>query len=207
MDARYHVEITRQALADHLDEMALQVVVRANLGQDRLTNLVGHPEIHFDDSAFAAGEAYILAQRRQAAAAWLEQHDRPAALAAFGRLLHGRQDFYAHSNWVALWVASRGGPAQCTPDQVEICADPLLVPQLISGTGVPWHFIVVRMPLLGRLARRSLIPADSHEAMNLDHPGRGPLFPFAMAAAIKHSRLELDLLQELLRAAGGAELS
>jgi chaperonin GroEL len=136
-----------------------------------------------------------------------EQHDRPAALAAFGRLLHGRQDFYAHSNWVALWVASRGGPAQCTPDQVEICADPLLVPQLISGTGVPWHFIVVRMPLLGRLARRSLIPADSHEAMNLDHPGRGPLFPFAMAAAIKHSRLELDLLQELLRAAGGAELS
>jgi hypothetical protein len=206
MDARYHVEITRQALAGHLDEAALRMVVRANLGQDRLTKLVGHPEIHFDDSAFAAGEAYIADQRRQAVAA-LEQNDRPAGLAAFGRLLHGRQDFYAHSNWVALWVASRGGLAHCSPDQVEICLDPRLVPQLISGMGVPWHFIAARVPLLGRVARRTLIPADSHEAMNLDHPGRGPLFPFAMAAALQHSRLELDLLQELLRAAAGPELA
>jgi hypothetical protein len=194
MDARYHAEITRQALADHLDEAALHVIVRANLGQDRLANLVGHPEIHFDDSAFAAGEAYIADQRRQAVTALLERNDRPAALAAFGRLLHGRQDFYAHSNWVALWVDSRGGLAHCSPDQVEICANPLLVPQLISGAGVPWHFIAVRVPLLGRLARRYLIPADSHETMNLDHPGRGPLFPFAMAAALQHSRLELELL-------------
>ena len=86
---------------------------------------------------------------------------------------------------------------------MEICVDSLLVPQLISGVGSPWHFVAVRVPLLGRLARRYLIPADSHETMNLDHPGRGPLFPFAMAAAVKHTQMELDLLLSSLREAGG----
>jgi hypothetical protein len=203
MDARYHVEITRQALAGRFDEAALQAIVRANLGQDRLANLLGHPEIHFDASAFAAGERYIAEQRQEAVAALVERDDRQAALAALGRLLHGRQDFYAHSNWVQLWTDGRGGVARCSPDQVEICLDPLLVPQLISGVGSAWHFVAVRVPLLGRLVRRYLIPANSHEAMNLDHPGRGPLFPFAMAAAVKHTRLELDLLLSLLREAGG----
>lgn len=207
MDARYHVDITRQALAGRFDEAALQAIVRANLRQDRPSNLLGHPEIHCDSSAFAAAEAYIADQRRQAVAALVERDDRPAALAAFGRLLHGRQDFYAHSNWVALWADRCGGIAQCSPDQVEICVDPLLVPQLISGVGSVRDFIVVRLPLLGRLARRTLIPANSHEAMNLDHPGRGPLFPFAMAAAVKHTQFELDLLLSLLHAAGGADLA
>lgn len=206
MDARYHVQITRQAMAGRFDEAALQAIVRANLRQDRLVNLLGHPEIHFDGSAFAEGEAYIAEQRRQAVAALVERDDRPAALAAFGRLLHGRQDFYAHSNWVALWSDSRSGVAPCAPDQVEICPNPLLVPQLISGVGSVRDFVLVRLPLLGRLARRHLIAANSHETMNLDHPGRGPLFPFAMAAAVKHSRLELDLLLNLLHAAGGADL-
>jgi hypothetical protein len=205
MDARYHEQITRQALAGRFDEAALQAIVRANLGQDRLANLLGHPEIHFDGSAFAAGEAYIAEQRRQAVAALVERDDRPAALAAFGRLLHGRQDFYAHSNWVALWGDSRGGIAHCSPDQVEICLDPLLVPQLISGVGSVRDFVLVHLPLLGRWAGRHLVPPNSHEAMNLDHPGRGPLFPFAMAAATKHSRLELDLLLDWLRESGGAE--
>lgn len=207
MDARYHVEITRTALAGRFSEADLQAIIRANLGQDRVSNLLGHPEIHFDDSAFEAGERYIARLRHEAAAALAQRGDRPAALAAFGRLLHGRQDFYAHSNWVALWVERRGGLARCAPDQVEICTDPLHVPQLISGVGSPWHFIAVRVPLLGRLARRYVIPANSHETMNLDHPGRGPLFPFAVAAAVKHTRLELDALLILLRETGGARLA
>lgn len=205
MDARYHVEITRQALAGRMDDAAVQAVIRANLGQDRLSTLLGHPEIHFDGSAFAAGERYIADQRRAAVAALAQRNDRPAALAAFGRLLHGRQDFYAHSNWVALWVETHGGVARCAPDQVEICTDPLLVPQLISGVGSVRDFFLVRLPVLGRWARRHLVPPNSHEAMNLDHPGRGPLFPFAMAAATKHSRLELDLLLDWLCESGGAE--
>jgi len=39
--------------------------------------------------------------------------------------------------------------------------------------------------------------------MNLDNPGRGPLFPFALAAAVKHSRLELEMLLRMLHGKGG----
>ena len=202
MDARYHAEITRQALAGQFDEAALQAIIRANLRQDRLANLVGHPEIHFDASAFAAGERYIAQQRQEAVAALVTRNDRPAALAAFGRLLHGRQDFYAHSNWAALWVAAHGGLERCAPEQIEPCLYPLAVKGLVSGKGSVVHFLACRVPLYGRWHRRRLLPADDHEAMNLDNPGRGPLFPFAVAAAVKHSRLELDVLLWFLEETG-----
>ena len=59
------------------------------------------------------------------------------------------------------------------------------------------------------------IGASAPDATGIVHLGIGQFHrahaavntALAMAAAIKHSRLELDLLQELLRAAGGAELS
>lgn len=197
MDARYHVEITRQALAGQFDKAALQAIIRANLRQDRPANLVGHPEIHFDASAFEAGERYIAGQRRQAVAALVTRNDRPAALAAFGRLLHGRQDFYAHSNWTVLWVAAHGGLERCAPQQIEPCLYPLAAKGLVSGKGTVLHFLACRVPLYGRWHRRHLLPADDHEAMNLDNPGRGPLFSFAVAAAVKHSRLELEMLLRL----------
>ncbi len=199
MDARYHVAITRAALAGQFDEAALQIIIRANLGQDRLANLLGRPEIHFDASAFAAGERYIEAQRRVAAAR-AAQGDRPAALAAFGRLLHGRQDFYAHTNWAALWVEAHGGLERCTPEQIEPCRYPLAVKGLASGRGSVLHFLACRLPVYGRWHRQHLLPAGDHEAMNLDHPGRGPLFPFAVSAAMKHSQVELGLLLDLLGA-------
>ncbi len=203
MDARYHVEITRQALAGQFDEAAMNVIIRANLGQDKLANLLGRPEIHFDACAFAAGEAYSAVQRSQAVTALVDRNDRPAALAAFGRLLHGRQDFYAHSNWAALWVQKHGGLERCAPEQIEPCLEPLAVDGLISGQGSVVHFLACRVPLYGRWHRRHLLPADDHEAMNLDNPDRGPLFPFAMAAATKHSRLELDRILSMLREGGG----
>jgi hypothetical protein len=207
MDARYHVEITRQALAGWFDETAMQAIIRANLGQDKLTNLVGHPEIHFDASAFEAGERYIAGQRQEAVAALVKRADQATALAAFGRLLHGRQDFYAHSNWAALWVAAHGGLERSAPEQIEPCLYPLAVNGLISGKGSVLHFLACRIPLYGRWHRRHLLPADDHEAMNLDNPGRGPLFAFAVAAAVKHSRLELEMLLRMLQRAGGTAVA
>jgi hypothetical protein len=204
MNAEYHIRITAEALRDRLGPASLPIVIRANLGQDRLTRLVGHPEIHFDGSAFAESERYIERQRTIAVRSCL-QGTRPAALEAFGRLVHGRQDFYAHSNWVALWAHQNGGIAQRTPEEAEVCLDSLAVPGLMSGKGNAWHFVAVRLPLVGRLYRRLLLPDTSHEAMNLDDPSRGPLFPFAVAAAIKHTRLELDLLLALIERRGGSQ--
>lgn len=202
MIAKYHIEMTRDALNDRFSATDLGIIISANLGQDSIPNLLGHPEMHFDDSQFEAGQRYIEKQRRLAVQA-SRVGDRQRALQAFGRLLHGRQDFYAHSNWVRLWTEEQGGVEHCRPEDVPVCLDPLVVPQLVSGTGSAWRFIVYRTPLLGRLVKRVYLPPDSHEAMNLDDPAQGPHFPFAIAAARKHTRLELDLLLQALITAGG----
>ena len=194
MNPPYHIQITRDALAGRFDPAPLHEVIVANLKQDRLGNLIGHPEIHFDDSAFAAGVDYLNRQRQQAVEALVARDDPAAARAAFGRLLHGRQDFYAHSNWVQRWCDARGGAAACSPAEVEICPDPLAELGLISGVGSVRDFILVRIPLLGGWMERRFVSPISHERMNLDHPGRGPLFDFACQAAVKHSRIEMDTL-------------
>lgn len=201
MDSRYHVEIVRAALAGLFSEPDLQRIIRANLAQDRLATLIGHPEIHFDDSEFVASERYLQTQRQQAVQA-AASGAREAALEAFGRLLHGRQDFYAHSNWVPLVVAERGGVARCQPGTVPLCLDPTADTRLRSGRGVVWHYLAVRLPLVGGWIERRLIPADSHERMNLDNPRRGPLFAYAMDAAIRHTRLEWETLTAALTRAG-----
>lgn len=201
MDSRYHVEIVRAALAGQFSAVDLQRIIRANLAQDRLATLIGHPEIHFDDNEFVASEQYLRGQRQQAVLAAV-RGARAAALDAFGRLLHGRQDFYAHSNWVPLAVGERGGLALCAPEEVPLCLDPTADARLRSGRGVVWHYLAVRVPLVGGWVERRLIPADSHERMNLDNPRRGPLFGYAMNAAIRHTRLEWETLAAALAHAG-----
>lgn len=202
MKARHHVEIMRMAVGNRFAGADFVRVVRANLSQDRLQNLVFHPELHFDGGALRAAQVYISRQRRLAVRLLLHG-DRDGALDAFGRLSHTRQDFYAHSNWVELWVAQHGGLERVTPDQVAICLDPLAVPGLISGKGSAIHFLACRVPVYGRWHARYLTPPDDHESMNLDHPGRGPLFPFAIAAASKHTVVELETLLRMLARDGG----
>lgn len=205
MQARYHVQITRAAVGERFTETDFRRIVRANLGQDRLANLVFHPELHFDGGALREAQAYISQQRRLAARSLLTNHDRAGALAAFGRLTHTRQDFYAHSNWTALWVAQHGGLDRVIPEQIEVCPDPLAVPGLISGNASVFHFLACRIPLYGRWHMRHLTPPDDHEAMNLDYPGRGPLFAFAVAAATKHTAVELESLLHMLERDGGPD--
>ena len=202
MEAQYHREMIDQVLGPHFAAPDLARVTAANLGQDTLLGLL-QPVYHFDDNLFAESEQYIAGQRRQAVQAIVERGDRLAALAAFGRLLHARQDFYAHANWVALWLAAQGGPAHCQPEETPICPDTTAVPSLISGTASIPLYLLYRIPLLGRLARRLYFPPHTHDAMNLDHPGRGPLFAYALAAATKHTQVEFDLLLAELAGAGG----
>lgn len=202
MEAQYHRQMIHQALAPHFAPADLETIIQANLGQDSLRGLL-NPLYHFDNSLFAPCEAYVAQQRQTAVIACTQQQNRPAALQAFGRLLHGRQDFYAHSNWVSLWVAAQGGPANCHPADIPICPDSTAVPGLISGRAAIPLYLLYRIPLFGRLLRRLYFPPDTHDAMNLDDPGRGPLFPFALAAATKHTQAELDLLLAELHAAGG----
>lgn len=205
MDTVYHDEIIRLALGRLLPEADLQAIYQANIGQDGLAGLLFHPEYHFDGNDFATPQRYIEAQRQEAVEALL-RGDRAASLAALGRLLHARQDFYAHSNWIPLWAAARGGVAHCTLEALPLCLDPESVAGLQAGSATWWDnlfYVLYRIPLIGPWIRRLYLPPGSHEAMNIDNPGRGPLFPFVMEAAIRHTRLEFDQLCEAVERRGG----
>jgi len=202
MHQQYHQVITEQALGAFFSRPALQTVLCASLRQDRLAGQIGHPEYHFDDSALAQGQAYIDAQRQvayQRLAAW---ESRPA-WEAFGRLVHAAQDFYAHTNYARLWLELHGAtglvcsePAQIDPLDPQVLAHGALV----SGRNYLALEIIALLPGLRGIMER-LSPHDSHLRHNLDNPARGPLFPYALAAAEKRTRWEYDRLLAGLSAA------
>lgn len=188
MDARYHHQILARALSQHVSRRALEAVYRANFGQDNpLGGLFGHPEYHFDENAIAEGFAYIEECRMMAARAESPEE----AWAAFGRLTHAAQDFYAHSNYVRLWVERLDGQLQ--PPETLDGLDPSLLkhPRLMTCR-MYWpleafYFI----PGLGPLVKRFL-PRDAHAWMNLDNPKTGRLFPYGMEAAVQRTVAEYE---------------
>ena len=158
-----------------------------------LRNQFGHPEYHFDDNAFKAGNDYIAAQRRIVLDILQSGGEPNLAWQAFGRLTHAAQDFYAHSNYIRLWAEA--GPAGELPEPARVGAlDPEILqhPGLQSGKVYLWDWLAF-VPGLYSLACR-LLPEDSHTHMNLDHPGRGPLFPYALAAAVQRTQYEFEQL-------------
>ena len=203
MEHLYHRRVLARALGARVSARALAAVTAANLGQDSLWGLVGHPEFHADDSRFAEALAYMEANRARAARA-----PRPeAAWAAFGRLSHAAQDFYSHSNYVALWLEVRAGVARLARPGLAMAMDTarwpapaaidgldpqiLKHPRLMSGhvyypIEALWLF-----PGLHPFVQR-LVPPDAHAWMNLDNPETGPLFPFSLEAAVQRTLAEFD---------------
>src|SRR5574338_277928 len=103
MISKYHIEMTTNTLASHFSERALEVIIAANIKQDSLRNQFGHDEIHYDNNAIETGDRYINEQRGLVIAALLSSGIL-GAWAAFGRMLHTAQDFYAHTNYITLWL-------------------------------------------------------------------------------------------------------
>ena len=187
----FHIEMTRLALDDQFSSMALEKIITANLYQDRLLAQIGHDEYHFDGSAFEKSYQYVEEQRALAVSS-LMANDALSAWAAFGRLTHAVQDFYSHSNYVDLWIASRSNGRIPTPSEIDpVDPDLLNHPALISGSVyLPleafYHFHVLR-PLLLRI-----LPRDSHAWMNLDSPKQGSNFAYAFQAAVKRTKIEFE---------------
>lgn len=189
----YHQQICQRALEEIFSPRVLDFIITANLGQDQIRYQFGHPEFHYDDNAFEAGDAYIESQRKIVVAALTQNMGGLIAWQAFGRLIHAAQDFYAHSNYIRLWLAAQ--PKMELPDSPEVEAlapDILNHLELRSGRVYLWDWLAF-IPGLYSLAYR-LLPEDSHTHMNLDSPKQGDLFPFAFEAAVKRTSHEFNHL-------------
>jgi len=204
MKSQYHADMTRAALRDHFSPDALEEIIAANVAQDALQNQLGSKaHFHFDNNKIAAALAYVEDLHTQivelAAAGGHGSQQR----AALGRLCHAVQDFYAHSNYVDLWLAGQGHPVP-PADAIDALIPELLDhPNLRAGTFVLLRDIIYYIPLIGALWRRIYVPAGSHEAMNLDSPDRGWKFAYAMAAARQRTQHEYQGAVQAVQKAGG----
>ena len=201
MLTQYHIEIMVAALGGRLSPRALAAMTYANIQQDRLAGQFGHDEFHFDNNAFKKAYAYVEAQRTLAISS-TQANDALSAWAAFGRMTHSLQDFYAHSNYITLWIfrfddspqseAEREGQALPSSSEVDPL-DPNLLnsPDLRSGkVYYPFELLYFWRPT--RKFTLSWLPHDSHAWMNLDSPEQGFKFDYAMQAAIKRTIIEFE---------------
>lgn len=192
----YHIQMTTEALSERVSPRALEVIIAANRKQDALSGQFGHDEYHFDNNAFDKTYRYINEQRGLVLASLLS----PGVLSAwiaFGRLTHSVQDFYAHTNYIPMWVERHNGTL---PPASEI--DPMdksLIdnPNLHSGkVYLPWD-VLYFVPFLRKFSL-AMMPRDSHGWMNLDSPTQGPNFDYALVAAMKRTKYEFEILEKLL---------
>jgi len=194
MNKKYHIEITKKALKDHFSPAALKMIIHGNIRQDRIKNQFNHDYIHFDSNEFNTGFGYIRNQQKIVISA-IEGLEFTTARKAFGRICHSWQDFYSHSNYVKLWLdkAETTSPRDIDPNDQNIISHP----KLRSGInyGIVEFFALV--PGLGALIKPNM-PDDSHAIMNLDSPKAGPLFAFAVVAAMKKTLIAyFDLILKL----------
>lgn len=191
MLTEYHIEIMFESLGDHLGARAIAVIANANINQDSFVGQFGHDEYHFDNNAFEKTYTYIEEQRALTVDS-LKKKDPMSAWAAFGRMTHTVQDFYAHTNYVTLWLDRFDGKPPPPPGEIDPLHPGLIhSPDLRSGKTYPpleWLYYVKRL----RHFVLPLIPRDSHAWMNLDSPGQGFKFEYAMQAAIKRTRIEYE---------------
>jgi hypothetical protein len=190
MRTSIHEEIIKVALGNKFSPRALERISAANVYQDRVRGQIGHAEYHFDDSAFEKSYAYIEEQRALTISA-LMANDITSAWSAFGRLTHTAQDFYAHSNYIDLWLARQPEDARPTPAEVDPVHPDLIHAQALHSGRIYILDYLSFIPILKPLIL-PLLPRDSHGWMNLDSPERGPRFEYAFQAALKRTRIEFE---------------
>jgi len=193
-----HKEMTCEALSALVSSRALEVIVAANCKQDSPRGQLGHDEYHFDNSAIEEGLRYINEQRGFIMASLLSA-SAISAWIAFGRLTHTVQDFYAHTNYVSLWLDAHAqndtlpAPPEIDPVQKSLIESP----KLCSGRVYFPLDMLYFIPFLRKLSL-ALLPRDSHGWMNLDSPEQGSLFKYARFAAVKRTQYEFELLRNIL---------
>jgi hypothetical protein len=195
MLTQYHIEIMLAALGGRFSPRAMSVMIEANVDQDRISRQVGHDEFHFDNNAFDKSYAYVESQRALVASS-LKADDAPSAWMAFGRMTHTLQDFYAHSNYITLWLDRFDKQSPPPPPEVDP-VDPGLIHSPDLRTGKAYlPFEALYMFRITRAFSLRFLPYDSHAWMNLDSPEQGFKFEYALHAAIKRTVIEFEKTTE-----------
>ncbi len=180
----HHREILQEALQGKISQNALKIISDANARQDYLRGQIGHDEYHFDNNAFDESYAYIEENHNQIITA-LKNGLVEEAWKAFGRLSHTAQDFYAHSNYIPLWLAQFD--EENIPPASEVIHNDqniLQSPKLHSGKLYYPLELLSYIPPLKKYIMPHL-PKDSHAWMNIDSPAQGAIFDYTFAAAVK----------------------
>jgi hypothetical protein len=191
-----HEDMTREALSAHFSPRALEVIVAANRRQDALSGQIGHNEFHFDNNAIDEGHRYIKEQRGFVLAALLS----PGVLSAwiaFGRLIHTAQDFYAHTNYIPMWLDQYNGTPPSAPEVDPVQKSLIQSSKIHSGKIYLPMDVLYFVPFLRKFSL-ALLPNNSHGKMNLDSPRQGPRFEYARAAAVKRTVYEFEILEKIL---------
>ncbi len=192
-----HVEITREALNGRFSPRALWIISAANFRQDSLRRQIGHNEYHFDNNAMEASHRYINEQRGFILASLLMSNSS-SAWPAFGRLIHTAQDFYAHTNYVSLWLSRYRDSAPPPPPEIDPVEKSLIQsPDLHSGKLYYPLEILCLIPAFRKLVM-PILPRNSHAWMNMDSPEHNPQFEYARLAAVKRTQYEFGILEKLL---------
>jgi len=191
MLTQYHIEIMLASLGGRFSPRAMSAIIQANVGQDRIAGQIGHDEFHFDNNAFEKSYAYIE-EKRALVASSVSSGDANSAWQAFGRMTHTQQDFYAHSNYITLWLDRFDEQTPPPPPEVDPM-DPSLIhsPDLHSGK-IYFPFELLYFFRSTRALSLRILPKDSHAWMNLDTPEQGIKFDYAMQAAIKRTVIEFE---------------
>ena len=178
------------SLGEKFSSHALEKIIKANVNQDRLRGQIGHAEYHFDNNAFEKSYVYIEEQRALTVSS-LMANDVSSAWSAFGRLTHTAQDFYAHSNYIDLWLSCQPDGAIPTPSEVNPL-DPDLINTRALRSGKVYLLELLSLTRLLKPLVMPLLPRDAHAWMNLDFPEQGSNFKYAFQAALKRTKIEFE---------------
>jgi hypothetical protein len=188
---KYHVQILQLALEQTFSRTALTKITKANLFQDRLSAQIGHDEYHFDNNAFEKSYAYIEEQRVLVISS-LQKEDAASAWSAFGRLTHTVQDFYAHSNYIDVWLSLHSNGSRPTPSILDPVDPSILASEALRSGKIYYPLEVLSFIKLLKPLVLPLLPRDSHAWMNLDSPEQGFKFDYVMQASIKRTAIEFE---------------
>lgn len=179
MKTKFHIELSQVVLEKYFSQKIIDKIIKANTNQDRIQNQFGHDYIHFDGNAFSEGFDYI-SQQTELIYKSIAEGEFELAWDSLGRILHSWQDFYAHSNYVYIWLQKTQSPE---PEKIDYKEQEIInSPSLRSGKNYGIFEFLSLIPLISLLVK-PLMPTDSHAKMNLDSPKSGQAFFYAYYAA------------------------